>query len=788
MTALSLKLLRDLRHLWAQVAAVALVVACGVALFVTLRSMHEYLLTTQARYYDEYRFADLFATIKRAPEAVGRQAAGLPGVAAAETRIVFDVLLDVPGLAEPPTGRLVSVPEAGQPRLNALHLRRGRWIDPDRRDEVLVSEAFARANHLEIGDTVGAVLRGQWRRLRIVGIALSPEYIYEIRGAGEVFPDNRRFGVLWMGRKALASAFDLDGAFNDLVLELTPGASEPEVIARLDRLLARHGSLGSYGREDQISHVFVSSEITETRITSVVIPAIFLGVTAFLVHIVLSRLVGTQRDQIAVLKAFGYRNRAVGLHYLKLALVPVLAGSALGIGAGLWLAVQLAGVYARFYQFPVLRYEPEPAIAGLALLIGGGAAVLGALDAVRRAVSLPPAEAMRPEAPARFRSGLMEHPGFERLVPVAGRMVIRGLERRPGKAFLSTLGIALAVGIVVAGMYTFDAVDVIKEIQFELVQREDVTVSFQALRPAAARHELSRLPGVLRVETFRAVPVRLRSGHRAERTAILGLPQDAELHQMVGRDRVPRPLPAEGLLLTAWLAERLGVRPGDTLTAEILEGERPLRTVAVGGIVDELVGASAYMDLRSLDRLAGDAGTISGAWLAIDANRSAELYSRLERLPGVAAVGVREAALSGFEKTIAESFRISIVTIIGFACVISFGVIYNGARIALSERGRELASLRILGFSRREVATMLLGEQALLTAAAIPLGLGLGYAMCALITLRSQSELFRIPLVLTAETYLFALAVVVAAAFLSGLAVRRRLDRLDLVAVLKTRE
>lgn len=785
MSPLDRKLVRDLVHLWGQMAAVALVVTCGIGMFVTLRSMHRYLLKTQAGYYEQYRFAEVFVQLKSAPLAVASEIAALPGVAAAEPRIVVDVLLDVPGLPEPATGRLVSIPRDRRPALNDLHLRRGRWIAG--RDEVLASEAFARANGLKIGDSIGAVIHGRWQRLRIVGLALSPEYIYEIRGMGEVFPDNRRFGVIWMAYPDLAAAFDLEGAFNDLSLTLAPGASEAAAIARLDRRLARYGSLGAYGREDHVSHRFVTDEITETQVTSVTIPAIFLGVTAFLLHIVMSRLVATQRDQVAVLKAFGYGDAAVGAHYLKLALAPVVLGSAAGSAVGLWFAVELAQVYARFYQFPVLRYEPELEVVALAVLIGGGSALFGAWDAARRAMALPPAEAMRPDAPARFRQGWLERLGGDVASPET-RILLRNLERRPWKALLSVLGVALAAAIVVLGWYTWDAIALMKEVQFRTVQREDVTVVLREPSSSAVRHALGRLPGVQRVEPFRVVAARFRNGHHTYRTALQGLDPGGELRRIVDRDARRHDLPAEGVLLTTRLAERLAVRAGDRLKVEVLEGARPVREVVVAGVVDEMIGMSAYLELPALNRLMREGGTVSGAYLSVDPPAREALYARLKRLPAVTGVGVRETTLRSFESTIAESFRISITTLIGFACVISFGVIYNGARIALSERGRELASLRILGFSRAEVASMLLGEQALLTVAALPLGAAIGFGVCALLALRFESDLFRLPLTVSARTYLYAFLTVAASALASGLAVRRRLDRLDLVEVLKTRE
>ncbi len=788
MSALGRKLVRDLRHMRGPLVAIGLMAASGVAVFVAMRSMHGYLRGTQERYYDQYRFARVFAHVTRAPTSGAARLAALPGVDAVEPRVVFDVSLDVPGLPEPAIGRLVSVPEGAQPRLNQLYLRRGRLVSRERADEVVVSEAFARANGLEIGDAFAAVLNGRWQRLRVVGWALSPEFIYEIRGGTDIFPDNRRFGVIWMGRRALEAAFGMRGAFNDVTLTLARGAIEADVIATVDRELARYGGVGAYGRDDHVSHRFVTDEIQETSVTSVVIPAIFLGVTAFLLHVVITRLVGTQRDQIAVLKAFGYPNVTVGRHYLLLALAPVALGVVLGAGLGIWFAVELAGVYARFFQFPVIRYAQDPGVVVLAAAIALGAALVGGIGAVARAVALPPAAAMRPEAPARYRQGLAERLGLARRVALPTRMIMRSLERRPVKAALGLAGIAFAAGIIVTGGYAFDAVDYMKELQFHEVQREDMTVLFQYPRSVGARHALARLPGVAAVEPFRIAPVRLRHGPRAERTALLGLDSAAVLHRVVDRKRRRHAVPERGLLLTTMLGERLGVGPGDTVRVEVLEGRRPVRHVAVAGLVDEVVGMTAYADLAATNRLVGEGRVISGAWLAVDHDARDALYGTIKRLASVSGATVRETALVGFERTIAESFRISLTMIIAFACLIAAGIVYNGARVSLSERGRELASLRVLGFTRGEVARMLLGEHAWLTACAIPAGLAIGFGFSWLVAERFGTELFRVPLVVSARTYLFAVAVVVAAAALSALAVRRRLDRLDLVAVLKTRE
>lgn len=779
--------MRDLIHLRGQVVAVALVVACGIATYVTMRSSYDALVVSREAYYQEYRFADVFAQLKRAPESLSSEIQSLPGVATTQTRVVLEVTLDVPGLDEPATARLVSIPERRTAILNDLYIRQGRYIEPGRRDEVLVSEAFAEANELQVGQSLEAVINGRWEEMRIVGIALSPEYVHEIRAA-DVFPDRRRFGILWMSRDTLGPAFDMEGAFNNVTVSLAPGASEPEVIDRLDELLERYGGLGAYGRDEQESHRFLADEIEQDRITGIIVPAIFLGVAAFLIHMVLSRLVATQRDQIAVLKAFGYGNVAVGIHYLKFALVAVLAGTVVGTALGVWFGAALAEVYKQFFRFPVLRFEVGVGTAGLAIAISAGAAFLGAILAVRRVVALPPAEAMRPEPPSNFRPGLFERIGLQKLFSPAARMIVRNIERRRWKAALSILGIALAVAVLVVGRYSFDALDYIIEVHFRTAQREDATITFNNPRTSRARFDVTHLPGVLRAETFRTVPVRLRFEHRSKRVAILGIRPDGELRTLLDRSLRKVDLPPEGLLLSTKLAEVLGAGPGDTITVEVLEGERPVRRVPVVRLVDEWIGLSAYMDSRALSRLMREGETVSGAYLAIDPRFATQLYRLIKRTPAVAGSAFRERMLASFLETVAKSLTISTTVLIVFACVIAFAMVYNSARVALSERGHELASLRVLGFTQREVSVMLLGEQALLTLAAIPLGFAIGLGICALLAQLMNTELYRMPLVLSGQSYAFAFLIIGAAVGLSGLLILKRLYSLDLVAVLKTRE
>jgi putative ABC transport system permease protein len=787
MNTLDRKLMRDLWRLRGQIIAIALIVACGLASFVSMSGTYEALKLTQANYYDQYRFAHVFASLKRAPESLSNSIESIPGVAQAQTRVVTEVTLDVPGLSEPASGRIVSIPDVQQPILNDLYLRQGRYIDPLQGAEVIISEAFALANQLHLGDQFGAVINGRWQQLKIVGFALSPEYIYEV-GHGDVFSDNHRFGVLWMGRKALSQAFNMGGAFNDVTLTLRPEASVEDVIFRLDQIVARYGGIGAIARKDQISHRFVSDEISQLQGHAVLLPMSFLGISAFLLHMVLMRLISTQRDQIAVLKAFGYSNATIGWHFLKFVFVIVALGALMGTVVGIWLGSGLIKIYTDFYRFPTLQYHLSLVQQIQGILISGGAATIGALEAVKRAISMPPAEAMRPEPPAQFRRTLMEHLGLQRWLSPVWQIIIRNLERKGFQSLLSIVAVAAAVMLLLVGRYSVDAVQYSMEVQFGIIQRDDVTIGFNEPRPARTEYELLHLPGVLRVEPLRTVPVKLRFGHRTYQLALTGLRHGTELRHLVDTKLNPIELPLEGVLLTNKLGEILGVNPGDDLTVEVLEGDRAVRSVPVAGLVDEMIGLSAYMDLDALNRLMQEGHVWSGAMLAVDATLIDSLYQELKRTPMVATVSLRQATLKRFQETIAQNqATINTVQII-FACIITMGVIYNAARIALSERSRELATLRIIGFSRPQIALILLGEQAILTLVAIPVGFIMGYGLAALVSRSLSTDLYRFPLVIHPISYAFAAFVVGLAAIASGLIVRRNLDRLDLIAVLKTRE
>ncbi|GAA0298861.1 ABC transporter permease [Rhodovulum strictum] len=787
MQALDIKLLRDFRRLWAQALAIALVLGCGVAIFLTSFGMYNALEDTRAAYYERNRFADVFAETRRAPATLEAEIAAIPGVASVETRVVGSVILDIPGRTQTAVGRVISLPNGGLPQLNIPLLRAGRLPGPDATDEVAVNEPFARANGFVPGDSFEANLNGQKRRLTITGTMLSPEFIYTI-GPGQMMPDNAAFGILWMPERAAAAAFDMTGAFNSVALSLTRDAQTAEVIDRLDDLLDRYGGFGAYGQETQLSNSFIDAEIMQLKTLAMVLPPVFFGISAFLVNMVLARIIALERSEIGLLKAVGYSDAEVCQHYLMLAGLVAIAGIVLGFGAGSWLAHALARLYADFFDFPYLIFRVSYDAYAISAAIALAAAGLGAGRSALAAARLSPAIAMQPPAPPRYSRSLFDRAlGALRLSQPA-MMVFRSILRWPVRAGLTTLGLALAVAVMVAATFTDDALDEILDVAFSQSNRQDTMLLFTEDMPVSVLEDIRRLPGVLVVEGQLYLAAELRHGHLTKQVAIEARPPESDLSRVIdGAGRVVAPPPGT-ILLADRLAAQLDAQPGDLIEVEFLGARRETFLLPVAGHVTQYFGLGAYMDFDTVNALFRQAPRVTTANLLIDEEHEDALHARLKEMPGLAGTIMLTESRRSFEDTIAENVVIMTTIYATIAILITVGVAYNGARVQLSERARELASLRILGFSRGEVSAILMGETLVLALAAQPLGWVLGWAIAWSMTGGFTSDLYAIPLVLKPATFAQASLVVLAACVVAVLVVRRRLDNLDLVAVMKTRE
>ncbi len=787
MRALDKKLIRDIRRLWAQAIAIAAVLSVGVMIMVMAFGTQLSLTETRDTFYDRARFADIWSSASRAPKSLVEEIAEIPGVARVEARISAFAVMDLPGLSGPATARLLSIPQSGAPVMNALTLKQGRMPGFGERDEVLVNEAFARAHGYGPGDRFSVTLNGQKRDVRIVGVALSPEFIYTI-GPGSIMPDDERFGILWMAEDVLAAAFNLSGAFNSVTLSVTRGTALAPVKDALETLLKPYGGTGAHDRDQQISNAFLEGELDQLGVMARIVPPIFLVVSAFLVNMVLGRMIQLEREQIGLLKALGYSTFEIAAHYLKLSLGIGAIGVGLGWIMGLAASKAMAGVYVEYFHFPYLVFAQHPSVYVIGAAAGLFAAFAGALMAVRRVAGLSPAVAMNPPAPTRFRRGVFDY--LVRLLrpEQPTMMILRSIGRWPLRAALTSLGIATSAAIIVAGLFMFDSFDELLDVAFVQVNRQDAILEFAGERPEVVLDAVADLPGVMMAEGALTLAARLSHGHYTRTIGIdAARPGNDLVRVFDGDDRV-EVRPENGIVLAKRLAGHLRAEVGDVIEIEFLQEGDAVYRVPVTGTVAQFFGLSAYMELETVAAMLGKAPTLQLANVKIDSAEADALFEAVKSSPAISGITYMSEVRTGFDETIAESAGITLTIYTLMAALIAIGVVYNSARIQLSERARELASLRILGFTRGEVSYILLGELFILTIVAIPLGLAMGYGLAAGMVQSFESDLYALPLIVTETTYWRATGVVAGATLFSAMIVRRRIDRMDLVAVMKTRE
>lgn len=787
MRTLDRRLLRDLKERWTQLLTIGLVVASGVAAYIALNSTFRALDDSRTLYYETNRFGDVFADLERAPDAVGERLAEIPGVTLVHTRLAAPVRIPLKTGTHPPIGMVVGLPPGGKAPLNRVRVEEGRMVETGRDDEALLLEVFAQRNDIVPGDTLPVVMEGTLRQVRVVGLANAPDFIYPAPPGDAPVPDDERFAVLWMDQSATSPAFDMEGAFNQVTLRLGPDAAEEAVLAQVDQVLDPWGGQGAVGRDRQRSNLFLNMRFDQLEAISGFVPILFLAVAAFLLNVVLSRLVRLQRGEIAALKALGYHDREIGAYYLRFVSVIVVVGSALGVALGGWMGRGITGFFTQFFGLPLLEFRVLPETVAVAFVVALVFGFLGAFGTLRRILRMAPADAMRPEAPARYRKTFLERLGIGDLFGSSGRMVLRELGRRPVRALVSSLGVALAVGIIVVGRFSHDAFNVIIDRHYYLAHQEDVSVALLGPTPERAIREAQAIPGVVRAEGIRTTPVRIHAGTRWRDMGLHGYAEGSSLRRLMDASGHISPLPEGGIVLTSALAEILDVGVGEPVEVTLRERGRT-RSLPVTGLVDEMFGMQGHMRLDDLNRLLGEGPTVSRLLLTVDPGDFDRVEARLTQMSGVMEITHKESAVDRLREMAADPQAALVLVLSLFGSIIAIGVVYNNTRVALSIRARDLASLRVLGFTRREISGILLGEQAIQVLLAVPVGLLVGRVLVAQLVATMDLEEYRLPLVITPETYAFATSVVLAAALASALLVRRRLDRLDLIGVLKERE
>jgi putative ABC transport system permease protein len=788
MTPLHRKLFRDLWRMKSQALAVALVLACGIGMLVMSVGMQGSLERARDRYYLNNGMADVQAQAVRAPRRLGAELAELPGVAALELRAVGQARISLPWVTEPLAAQLVSLPDDGLPRVNRPLLVAGRWPERLAQGEALVNEAFAQANGLTPGSHMDVVVRGQRQRLHLVGVANSPEFVF-VSAPGEPFPQPARFGVLWMRQGQLERALDMHGAFNDVVLTLSDPALDAPVRQALQDRLAAYGGMEPFGRDRMVSARFLTEELAQLGNMAATLPPIFLAVAAFLLNVTLSRLVATERANIGLLKAFGHSNGAVARHYAGMALLLGGMGLVLGMALGHVFGEWMSSIYRAVYRLPALPFQTDAHTWLLAFGVGLAAALAGALSAVAQAVRLTPAAALAPPSPPHFGGGGQRGSTswLGQLDPLT-RIIIRRVVSAPRRSLSTLAGVALALSVLVVSQHFPAGIEKFLQVTFRVAKTQDATVTLTEAGGPMALHALARLPGVEAVEPFRAVAVSYHFNGRSVQDALVGMPAQPQLERLVQTGSEAVTLRGDGLVASRGLARQLHAQAGDVVRVEVTQGRRMQFDLKVVQVADLWVGSSGYTELTALGRLLQEPGRISGAHLRLQPDHTDAFNAAVAERPALAGLSHVRQAEASMRQTFSQGSGFMSTLFLTFAGMMAAGVAYATASVTLAEQQRDLATLQVLGYTRWQVSYVMLGELALLTLLALPLGLWVGYGFALWLMGTMSNELFTFPMVVDPAAYARSALFVLATVAVCAAWVRRQVDKVDLVASLKSRE
>jgi putative ABC transport system permease protein len=792
-SVLDRKLWREARGSLALLGAITSVIAVGVMCFIYMRSTHHNLSLARWQYYAQCRMADFWVDVKKAPLVEVERLTELPGVTAIRPRIQFYATVDLAQVASPLNAMVLSLPDEreAQPIINDIVLETGGYFTDRRANEVIVNSAFARRQGIRPGQTIHLILNNRRQELLVVGTAISSEFIYLV-APGSIAPDREHFGVFYLKRTFAEEVFDFDGATNQIVGLLDPEHQEhsQDILRRIESMLAPYGVVTSYPRRTQTSNQFLSDELRGLGLFSTMMPAIFLVVGALVLNVLMVRLVDQQRVTIGTLKAIGYPDATIFLHYTKFALALALGASLVGLVLGYGMANFVTSLYRMFYEFPNLENHIYAGTYSGGVAVAIVCALVGSLQGARTALALKPAEAMRPKPPARGGAIWLEQFAWlwQRL-SFGWRLVLRNVFRNPLRSAVGMFAAAMGAALLVCGFILANAITFLIDFQFERVTRSDVDLHFKDERGVAALFEARSLPGVDRAEPVFDVSCTFIHGPHRRRSGIMGVAPGSRL--TTPRDTQGRAIrvPETGLAMSRKLAELLEIIPGDYVTVLPTRGLRHELRVRVAELSDSYIGMAVYADIRFLGRLLREEFALNGVQLALDTSPRSmrQFYAQIKQLPAVQSVNARADTIENMNFIVATQ-RIFISLLVLFAGVIFFSSLLNSSLIGLAERRREVATLRVLGYTEWQIGGLFLRESLVINSLGTLLGLPLGYSLALLLSKLYNTEMFRFPLITPPNVWFGTIAAAVIFALAAHGVVQLTINRQDWLEASKTKE
>jgi len=790
---LNVKLLRDIWQSRWQFIAVIVVVMLGISFYQSSWMSYRNIGASYELYYDMLHFADFEISLQQAPDTIDRRLRQLPGITSVQSRLVSEVELEMPvAEAREVIARIISLPDHGRAAANDVTVLQGRYLGPPHKREVLVEQSFAEHHSLRVGDYVHPVVEGEVTDFRIVGLALSAEYIYAIQSKQYLMPTPSTFGVFWMRQGQGERLLGMSGMVNNICARAEPQQRD-RVMNSAHAMLRKYGAEEPVPREKQPSNYLLQMDLEGYRVMAVFFPLLFLFSASLTIYTLLVRIVNSQRGQIGFLRASGMPVEALTWHYLYYALLCGTAGGVLGVIAGIYMSLALTRYYLNFLAIPVIHnpmHWPTVAVGVAAGVLSCG---IAGYFSSRRVALLHPAVALREEVAAGGRRS-----AIERLLPALGRLALywriplRNIFRSRRRTLYTATGIAMGVSLILVSLAvrdaTFDSIDT----YLQEIQRYDLQASFIPPQTASIGFHVAQWPGVKKTEATLALPVELHRGDRIVNTVLVGLEPDAHLQALVSPAGRRVPVHGSALLMSVGNRKKLGVETGDVirlafaLNDEETNIEVPVRA---GEIIRQPVGSYVYLPAATVRRIfERDLGlpnkSVTTLMVVGEPDHLNAIKDKLYEVPNVAAVeDCRETRSQLIEMMELNLGFIAIMIMLGSG--LALAIIYNTVSINIVERTRELASMRAMGMTRRMVGVLITVENLLVGFLGLVGGIPLGYLLNQALVASWENELMQIQAVIFPASYLTTIIAIILTILLSQIPGIRQLNRVDLAAATK---
>lgn len=787
MGILNRKLIRDLWQIKGQFISVLVVVIIGVMFYTGINAGYRNLSGASEKYYSDYRFADLWATFYKAPESVEQKAQALPFVKMATGRVVQDVNIGISG--QNAVIRLITLPDVKKDIVNDIVIQSGKYFSDADSNQCLVEEGFFKAHGLKEGDYIYPVINGNEVKLKVIGSVISPEYVYALKDASELVADYNKFGIVFVKKSFGQAVLGLDGMVNSLGMTVKEGTDIGKAKDDIEKLFREYGVTAVTDRDAQVSYKLVSEKMKGYQSLGTAFPVIFFIVAAVIIFITMGRMVENQRVQIGVLKAFGFSDLQVLVHYLSFSALIAILGSVIGSILGVFLGKGFTGLINQYFVFPNPQAKMYPDLVIPASLLTLFFCLLAGYNSCKRAFAIMPSEAMRPRSPMKGRKILIERIGILwRNLEYTWKMILRNIFRYKRRALLTSIGVIFATAITVFALGEKNSMDHLVAQQYTNIQNYDIKVSFTRFMSKEELNTIRGISHVVKLEPVVETGVELSNGWRKKDTGFTALIDNPQMYRAADKEGNPVRLPHNGILIPDKLARALDVKPGDMVSIKSFLPGREKKEVPVKGIIAQYLGTSAYSSMDSVNLILGEGGIANSVVLKIDsASSEKQVIDALKKMPAVGSVQSKTEAMNNLVSNLG-AMTSAIGFMIFLASVLSVAVIYNIATISIFERQRELAMMKVLGFKDSEVRRLVFNENYLITLFGILIGLPLGSLLGGSMMASYESDAYTFPFLVGGRSYVLAAILIIGFTAIANFILMKKISRIGMVEVLKSIE